>query len=100
MHSRGVLAYIDAVGMHGFPGSPEFPWKGWDREIGDVREHLGRLGCNAEFWITATGFSTWRGDEQAQARAFIEAVDAPVERVYWREVQDSGIFVGRFVPRR
>jgi CDP-paratose 2-epimerase len=88
MHERGVLAYIDAVGLHGFPSSPEIPWLGWNREATAVREVLTRLGVNAELWITATGFSTWRGNERAQARAFIDAMEAPVERVYWKEIQD------------
>jgi CDP-paratose 2-epimerase len=88
MHERGVLAYIDAVGLHGFPSSPEIPWCGWSREVAGAREALSRLGVEPELWITATGFSTWRGDERAQARAFLDAVDAPVERVYWKETQD------------
>jgi len=31
MHQRGVLAYVDAIGLHGFPGSPEVRWTGWGR---------------------------------------------------------------------
>ncbi|MDP9169910.1 MAG: NAD-dependent dehydratase, partial [Acidobacteriota bacterium] len=88
MHQRGVLAYIDAVGMQGFPGSQEFPWQGWKPEVARMRERLARLKVKAEVWITSTGSSTWRDDERGQVRAFVDAVDAPVERVYWREVQD------------
>jgi CDP-paratose 2-epimerase len=88
MHSRGVLSYIDAIGLYGFPSSPEVPQRGWLVEVESVRAVLSRLGVNPEVWITATGFSTWRGDERAQSKAFIDAVDAPVERVYWKELQD------------
>jgi CDP-paratose 2-epimerase len=88
MNERGVLSYIDAVGIHGFPSTPEFGWRGWDREVGDVRKSLARQGQKPELWITQTGFSTWRGDERAQVRAFVDAVNAPVERVYWQEVYD------------
>ena len=92
MHERGVLRYIDAVGLQGFASSPEFPWRGWNHEIATVRATLARLNIKAEIWITATGFSTWRDDERAQVRAFIDAVDSPVERVYWKEMQDREPF--------
>ncbi len=88
MNDRGVLRYIDAIGIHGFPSTPEFGWRGWDQETGDVRKRLARLNLAPELWITQTGFSTWRGDERAQVRAFVDAVSAPVERVYWQEVYD------------
>jgi CDP-paratose 2-epimerase len=89
MHERGVLKYVDAIGMHGFAGTQEFPWSGWDHEVSRVRKQLAGLGVDPELWITATGFSTWCEDERTQARAFVDAIDAPVERVYWREAQDS-----------
>src|SRR5581483_7543850 len=86
MADRGVLAYVDAVGVHGFPSSPEFGWRSWRKEVADVRKCLQRLNVNPEIWITQTGFSTWRGDERSQEIAFFEALDAPVERVYWSEL--------------
>ncbi|HLH18225.1 MAG TPA: GDP-mannose 4,6-dehydratase [Bryobacteraceae bacterium] len=88
MHARGVLAYIDAVGVHGYPGTSEFEWRGFEREAGAVRERLAALGVKPQLWITQAGFSTWRGEESAQARAFVEALDAPVDRVYWHAAQD------------
>jgi CDP-paratose 2-epimerase len=88
MYQRGVLHYIDAVGVHGFPGTSEIEWRGWARQISAVRERLARLGVKAQVWITQTGFSTWRGDERAQVRAFVDAIDAPAERVYWQSAYD------------
>jgi CDP-paratose 2-epimerase len=88
MHQRGVLAYIDAIGLRGFPGSPEVRWNGWDQDVKTISDTLTRLGASAELWITETGFSTWRDDEHAQVRAFLDAIDAPVQRVYWKETQD------------
>ncbi len=88
MHQRGVLKYIDVVGLHGYPGAPEFEWRGWAREVQDIRSHLQELGSPARLWITQTGFSTWWGEEQSQVRAFVDALDAPVERVYWQSVHD------------
>ncbi len=88
MHARGVLRYIDAVGLHGYAGAVEFPWRGWDTEAGEVRAALEKLGSRAELWITQAGFSTWRGEECAQVRAFADAVEAPAERLYWQSVRD------------
>jgi CDP-paratose 2-epimerase len=88
MHDRGVLKYIDAVGIHGYPGSSEFAWSGWEREVGAVRACLSQLGVSTQLWITQAGFSTWRGEERAQVRAFVDAIDAPVDRIYWQSAHD------------
>jgi CDP-paratose 2-epimerase len=88
MNSRGVLPYIDAIGLNGFASSAEVPRRGWQAEVEAVRDVLNGLNVQPRLWITATGYSTWRDDEKAQSRAFVDAVDAPVDRVYWRELQD------------
>lgn len=88
MGERGVMEYIDAVSIHGFPGTPEFLWSGWESEVGKVREQLKRRSSRAQIWITQTGFSTWRGEESAQVRALADALDAPVDRIYWQSVYD------------
>ena len=88
MCERGVMPYIDAVGIHGFPGTSEIAWHGWNFEVDRVRNLLERRGSKAQVWITQSGFSTWRGEELAQIRAFVDAIDAPVERVYWQSAQD------------
>lgn len=80
---RGVLAEIDAVGIHGFPGTWEFDWQEWAVNVPQVREIVAEYGSMAEVWITETGFSTWQHDEYAQLEAFLHAIAAPVERVYW-----------------
>ncbi len=94
MHERGVLSHIDAVGVHGFPSSVEFGWRGWAQEVDDVRKCLARLGVKAEVWITEAGFSTWRGDEQSQVQAFADAMNAPADRIYWRELFDRPAVAG------
>lgn len=83
MFRRGVMQYIDAVGIHGFPGASEVTWEGWPQLIHSVQQTLNLHRSAAEIWITATGYSTWRHDEYEQLRALAEAVEAPVERVYW-----------------
>lgn len=88
MAERGVLAYIDAVGIHGFPSSPEYGSVSWSHDATKVAGQLAKHGSSAEVWITQAGFSTWRGDERAQIKAFVDAQRAPVSRVYWQELSD------------
>jgi CDP-paratose 2-epimerase len=88
MCDRGVMQYIDAVGIHGFPGTFEFWWDGWNAKIARVRKVLLQHRSKAEIWITETGYSTWRHDERGQMSAFIDAMGAPAERVYWHGAHD------------
>jgi len=88
MFERGLMDYIDAVGIHGFPGTFEYSWEGWSRNTGRIREVLEENSSQAEIWITEAGFSTWRHDERAQMVEFINAVEAPAERVYWYALHD------------
>jgi CDP-paratose 2-epimerase len=86
MGERGVLAVVDAVGFHGFPGtwdSEEGTWGGWDMHLGEMRRILDRYNPKTEVWITETGYSTWRNDEMEQARRFLKALSVPADRLYW-----------------
>jgi CDP-paratose 2-epimerase len=83
VRDRGVLSHIDAVGLHGFPGTWEFEWQDWETVVQDTRSLLHQSNLDPELWITETGFSTWRHDEYEQLHAFLRAVAAPVDRVYW-----------------
>ncbi len=94
MNERGVLAYIDVIGIHGFPGTSEIDWPGWQTEAGGIRERIAQMGRKPQIWITQAGFSTWRGDERAQVRAFLDAANAPADRVYWYGVSDPPRTVG------
>ena len=91
MGERGVLAEVEAVGFHGFPGtwdSEEGSWHGWDMHLGEMREVLDRHNPKAQIWITETGYSTWRNDQMEQARRFLHALNAPADRMYWYGWQD------------
>ena len=88
MCERGVMQYIDAVGIHGFPGTFEFWWDGWNAKIARVRKVLLQHRSNADIWITETGYSTWRHDERGQIAAFLDVMRAPAERVYWYSAHD------------
>jgi CDP-paratose 2-epimerase len=88
MFKLGVMDYIDAIGIHGFPGIWEYNWEGWDDAVGKVSDVLKRHDSKAKVWITETGFSTWQNDESKQVSAFARAIEAPVERLYWYSVND------------
>ncbi|PRY05730.1 CDP-paratose 2-epimerase [Pontibacter ummariensis] len=88
MFDRGVMQYIDAVGIHGFPYVFDQVWDGWAENVKTVREVLKRNDCQAQLWITEAGFSTWQHDEFKQLQEFKEAVQAAVDRVYWYGMKD------------
>lgn len=88
MCDHGALQHFDAVGVHGFPFSFEFYWEGWTTRIERLRERLTYCGSTAQIWITETGYSTWRYDEQPQLAHWVDAAEAPAERVYWYSLQD------------
>ena len=88
MGSRRVLEQIDVVGIHGFPGTWEVEWDGWEETVERARETLDAWAPQAEVWVTECGFSTWRLDEEGQLRAFDDALRAPVPRLYWYSAED------------
>ncbi|MDQ2694613.1 MAG: NAD-dependent epimerase/dehydratase family protein [Pseudomonadota bacterium] len=85
---RGVLEHIDAVGIHGFPGTWEFHDRSWADIAAEVRAVLDRHGLRPELWITEAGYSTWRHDEFTQLAHLAELAEAPVERAYWYAAHD------------
>jgi len=90
MCQRGVMAYIDAIGVHGFPGTwdSEAAWRDWPATIAAARTAVAAEGFSPEIWITEAGFSTWRHDEAEQLRRFVAAMRSDAERVYWYSFQD------------
>lgn len=91
MGRQGVLGQVSAVGIHGFPGtwdSENGVWTGWTEQIMQLRALLARYRPDAEIWITEAGYSTWRHDGLEQVRRFLEAVDAPADRLYWYSLCD------------
>ena len=89
MCQRNVMQYIDAVGLQAVSSTFEQGWESWPASIARIREVLDRHGSQAEMWITGTGYSTWRHDERQQLAAFVDAISAPVERVYWYTMHDQ-----------
>ncbi|TPE44282.1 SDR family NAD(P)-dependent oxidoreductase [Pontibacter mangrovi] len=88
MYDRGVMQYIDAVGIHGFPYVFDQMWDGWEDNVQTVRDVMQRNNCTAELWITEAGFSTWQHDEFKQLQEFKEVLQANVTRIYWYALKD------------
>ncbi|MCR5862036.1 GDP-mannose 4,6-dehydratase [Flavobacterium sp. J372] len=88
MAERGVLQYIDAVGIHGFPQTFDQQWTSWDDKLTAVKEVLKRNDINCELWITEAGFSTWQYDEVKQYEEFKKALTIGADRVYWYGLND------------
>jgi CDP-paratose 2-epimerase len=88
MCERGVMAHVDALGIHGFPDTFDFHWSGWKPALDSVRQVLDTFGLRPELWITEAGYATWRHDEPQQVRAFLDALDAPSDRLYWYAAHD------------
>jgi CDP-paratose 2-epimerase len=92
MGERGLLNVVDAVGVHGFPGTWESlqagVWRGWSDVIAEVRETIAPFNADAEIWVTETGYSTWRHDPAPQLSAFSAALEAPASRLYWYGLRD------------
>lgn len=88
IRDRGVLAHIDVVGIHGFPGIWESTWEGWAANIQRIQDVLDEKHSKARVWITEAGYSTWRHDERGQLREFLRALQAPAQRIYWYGMYD------------
>ncbi len=91
MGERGILGTVDVVGVHGFPGtweSEEATWHGWAPLIAQVRTIARRHNPALDIWITETGYSTWRHDQIGQVERMLDALRAPVDRLYWYGLED------------
>lgn len=92
MGERGLLSVVDVVGVHGFPGTWDSveggTWPGWQQLIAAVREAVEPYNDSLELWITEAGYSTWRHDPFTQVRNFLDALSAPVDRLYWYALRD------------
>lgn len=84
----GVLDYIDVLGVHGFPGTWEKNWSSWQEQIGEVNAVLDRYNLDVPIWITEAGYSTRNYRDFQQLQVFLDALDAPAERMYWYGMYD------------
>src|SRR3954451_4031060 len=88
MFKRGAVEHVDVIGVHGFPGTWEAVWEGWDTHIARVEEVVARHSGEQSIWVTEAGFSTWAHDEFSQLTTLAGLTEAPADRVYWYSVED------------
>jgi CDP-paratose 2-epimerase len=90
----GAFDAVRAIGLHDDPAARDGEASPWADRIAAAQAVLDRHGSDARIWITEAGFSTWRHDELGQARRFLETLDAPAERLYWRRWRDAAAQAG------
>lgn len=88
MFKRGALEDVEVIGVHGFPGTWEAVWEGWDLHVDRVQEVIQQHGAAQRIWVTEAGYSTWSHDEFGQLETMVELAEAPVDRVYWYSLED------------
>ena len=88
MAQRNVLENVDAIGIHGFPGTFDPHFRPWDDQIDAVKKVLEDHQLQTEIWITEAGFSTWQHDEKQQLQEFIKVANCSADRVYWYSLYD------------
>ncbi len=88
MFRKGLMQYIDVVGIHGFPDIFDYNWEGWQAAVDKVKKVLEEHESSASLWITEAGFSTWQKSERKQLKEFINAAATDVERMYWYSLKD------------
>jgi CDP-paratose 2-epimerase len=88
MFKRGALEHVDVIGVHGFPGTWEAVWEGWDVHVERVEEVIERHRGAQRIWVTEAGYSTWAHDEFGQLTTLADLALAPAERVYWYSLED------------
>lgn len=88
MYEIGLMDSIDAVGIHGFPGTFDTDWDGWEASVNQVQEVIDDHNGRQKIWITEVGYSDWQQDERQQVKKFKDILDAPVDRAYWYCLND------------
>ena len=88
LFEKGVMQYIDAVGLHGFPWVYDPTWEGWEENITRIRQVLQQNNSSTQIWITEAGFSTWQHDEYKQLEEFRNVLKADADKIYWTSLHD------------
>jgi beta-xylosidase len=86
MVGYGVMEYVDAVGVHGFPLDwNHWQLKDWAKRVQEAREVTGK-----PIWVTEVGVSSF-GAEEVQSFGLtrtIEVLKGQAERVHWYSLFD------------
>jgi beta-xylosidase len=86
MHAHGVMEYVDAVGVHGFP----LDWNHWQlsewpNRVAEAAEVSGR-----PVWVTEVGVSSFGAEEVQEfgMRRTLDLLRGRVERIHWYSLLD------------
>ncbi|MGE0080528.1 MAG: NAD-dependent epimerase/dehydratase family protein [Thiohalomonadaceae bacterium] len=88
--ARGLLREIDAIGLQARSVAADLGGHFWPRQTDRVRSLLTRHGSTADLWLTEAGFAGAEHDDRGRMSAFLEALDAPAQRVYWAGIHAAG----------
>jgi len=93
---QNALRHVDVVGLHGFPGTWDtsvthaatWSFRGWEIEIGLIRQACRRRHRELPTWVTETGSSTYEdrsgaGQLDAFCRTHAALAALGVQRMYW-----------------
>jgi beta-xylosidase len=86
MRSYGVLEYVDAVGVHGFP----LDWNHWQIDEWPDRVREAQEVAGKPVWVLEVGASSF-GSEEVQAFGLLKTLDLlhrKVERIHWYSLFD------------
>ena len=86
MRSYGVMEYVDAVGVHGFP----LDWNHW--QLADWPEKVAEAAeaSGKPVWVTEVGISSFGAEEVQQfgLQRTLELLKDGVERIHWYSLMD------------
>jgi beta-xylosidase len=86
MASHGVMEYVDAVGVHGFP----LDWNHWQLEEWPDRIAEAALVTGKPIWVTEVGASSF-GAEEVQAMGLermLALIRGRCDRIHWYSLYD------------
>jgi CDP-paratose 2-epimerase len=100
MKRAGAMPYLDAIGIHAFPGmwwegAPNWDWhrdwRGWEAKVQGIAAHAeGR-----PIWVTETGVATvnWTNGREEKLELQVTllqeaALQCPAARIYWYSLID------------
>lgn len=86
MAEQGVMDFVDAVGVHGFP----LDWNHWQLEEWPARVREARAISGKPVWVTEVGVSSF-GAEEVQAFGLektLRLLQNEAERIHWYSLYD------------
>ncbi len=86
MASQGVMAYVDAVGVHGFP----LDWNHWQLTEWPARVREAREVTGKPIWVTEVGVSSFGAEEVQEfgLKRTLELLNDSAERIHWYSLFD------------